>query len=254
MKSSGPPEVSVPWPLTAPTLWPALLKKSRPPDVSVRVWPAAISTVLAVKPLVPTLPIRRLFRVVSAATTTAPVTTALRLTLSVGAASAIVLVADVRLEYVGKPSAPSAATPSPGMEVAKSLVLAMAQPPRMPPVSPAVGASGSVRSVPLKLRMTTRLEVPMMPEAPVKLTVPPPTARFRRVMSSWFELPAIPEACGALMNEFEAARVTTPTNSEFFCCWAPRSSRIPPRIVMVAASLRRSFRLVGPLFSKYKPP
>ena len=144
--------------------------------------------------------------------------------------------------------------PSPGIEVAKCSAPTMAQPPRMPPVRPASGAKGLDKSTPLRLRTTTRDEVPMMPEAPVKLTVPPPTARFRRVMSSWFELPAIPEACGALMNEFEAARVTTPTNSEFFCCWAPRSSRIPPRIVMVAASLRRSFRLVGPLFSKYKPP
>ena len=238
----------MPWPLTAPTVWVALLKKSRPPEVRVSVRPAAMSTTLAA-----TLPMRRLFSVVSTPTTMAPVTAALRLTLSVGAANAIVLVADVRLEYVGKPSAPSAATPSPGMEVAKSLVLAMAQPPRMPPVSPAVGVAGLVRSTPLKLRSTTRVEVPMRPLAPVKLTVPPPTARFRPVMSSWVELPAMPEPV-TLMKELDAARVTTPRSSELFFCWLPRSSMMPPRSVIVAASLTRSARLMVPLFSKYSPP
>jgi hypothetical protein len=41
---------------------------------------------------------RRLFRVVSTATVTAPVTAVLMLILSVGAARAMVLVAEVRLE------------------------------------------------------------------------------------------------------------------------------------------------------------
>ena len=85
--------MSVPWLFTEPTVWVKVLKKSRPPEVSVRVLSAAMSTTLAA-----TLPMRRLFRVVSTATVTAPVTAVLMLILSVGAARAMVLVAEVRLE------------------------------------------------------------------------------------------------------------------------------------------------------------
>ena len=86
-----------------------------------------------------------------------------------------------------------------------------------------------------------------------KLTVPPPVRRLRRVIANSPELPATPEPV-MLMNEFEAAKVTTPTSSETFACWRPRNSMSPPRMVMGAASLRRSFRLMVPVFSKYKPP
>ena len=94
----------------------------------------------------------------------------------------------------------------------------------------------------------------MMPAAPSKLTVPPPVTRLRRVMSSWDELPATAEPV-TLKKEFDAARVTVPISSELFACWRPRNSMRPPRMVMAAASLRRSFRLMVPLaLSKYKPP